>query len=839
MKAHIIPTVIEVDENNLDETLLKAVGEVKKYEIFPVGKSDISTCPACLDTETTTIEENGEQFAFIWIYQLQIGKYTFLISERVHLLCILSRINTYCEKEKCNIYLAIANTKYEWSFLCKDLSELIEGKQAETDILFGLLEPLAVNVGNFIICDIVRMANSSLKKIGADYCTTQKLKGDLDYNKVRNSKTIKHLTPKEKAYCINDVVVGAEYMTFIHNRYTTNNKRIPLTSTAFIRQLMQENAYEMDENGEFVHGATLKEILRGFPTLYKDYDKLMNYLFRGGYTHGNLFYCAETLTDIEHIDYTSDYPAVLLQLKYPYTFFDNRKSFEYMGYTLNVKDFENEQALLKLLEFEKDLAFYFTATFENIKKITPHTLESTHKLIEISQGAVIDNGRVAKADRMTVMLTEQDLISYTKLYTWEHMTVTDLHIGIKKPLPEYMINAIVTAYTEKKRKKDLGLPYAVEKALLNSVFGCTCQRIQIADERDVITSENIIHIKSPVKFNYLNTNTRRNVQYFLYIKEGLMQKYHWGDTQQLTDIINRVYTDLYEGTDPDLHDSVYMKVYDMTIEKLQQRAYYEEKRGKLTKNKQNKSKMLSPYFGIWCTAYARSRLISMISTLETWQSEHPDVAPLPIVVYYDTDSLFLNCHQSKECWNAVKSIIDEYNCNTEKYNVEHLRAYNSSGLLDDLGLFDWERTATHFKQLGAKRYLQRYRAKVKRKRYHIKSTHKITHPTMLTNTDKVYYKPRYIIEATVAGLNKNDFTKKVTKKTIKETFDFFTHGMFLDELETSKLIPTIIPHPYTKQVTDDFGNTEIMHERCGQVLKHTSFKMIMVGALLEKLHRIG
>lgn len=838
MKAHIIPTVFEVDDTNLADLTHQAIKELNRYEVYPVGKSDVSTCPICFDTETTTVTENGEQFAFIWIYQIQIGKYTFLISDRLHLLAILKEINEWGEDNRSNLYIAIANTKYEWSFLCKDISELIEGEQAETDILFGLLEPLAVNVGRLIICDIVRMANSSLAKIGADYCTTQKLKGDLDYSKIRNSKTIKHLTPQEKAYCINDVVVGAEYMTFIHTRYTSNSKRIPLTATAFIRQLMQESAYEIDESGEFVHKKTLKEILQGFPTLYKEYDKLMNFLFRGGYTHGNLFYCAETLTDIEHIDYTSDYPAVLLQLKYPYAFFDNRQSFEFMGYTLTVKDFENEQAILKLLEFESDLAFYFTATFENIKKITPHTLESTHKIIDLSEGAVIDNGRIAKADKMTVMLTEQDLICYRKLYTWETMTIEDLHIGIKKPLPEYMINAIVTAYVEKKRKKDLGLPYAVEKALLNSVFGCTCQRIQIEDERDVITSDNIIHIKSPVKFDYLNTNTRRNVQYFLYIKNGLIQKYHWADTQMLTDIIKRVYTDLYEGTDPDTHDSVYMKVYQMTVEKLQQRAYYEEKRGKLTKNKQNKSKMLSPYFGIWCTAYARCRLITMISDLETFQAEHPDIAPLPIVVYYDTDSLFLNCHQSPECWTAVKAIIDKYNADTLKYNVEHLRQYDDSGLLDDLGLFDWESKATHFKQLGAKRYLQRYRAKVKKKRYAIKSVSKTEH-TMLTHTKRVYCKPRYIIEPTVAGLNKNDFTKKVMKKTVKETFDFFTHGMFLDELETNKLIPSIIPHPYSCKVTDEFGNTEIMHERCGQVLKHTSFRMVMTGALLDKIHRVG
>ena len=71
MKAHIIPTVFEVDESNLDEITIKAIHEVKRFEVYPVGRSNVSTCPACLDTETTTIEENGEKFAFIWIYQIQ------------------------------------------------------------------------------------------------------------------------------------------------------------------------------------------------------------------------------------------------------------------------------------------------------------------------------------------------------------------------------------------------------------------------------------------------------------------------------------------------------------------------------------------------------------------------------------------------------------------------------------------------------------------------------------------------------------------------------------------------------------------------------------------------
>ena len=258
-------------------------------------------------------------------------------------------------------------------------------------------------------------------------------------------------------------------------------------------------------------------------------------------------------------------------------------------------------------------------------------------------------------------------------------------------------------------------------------------------------------------------------------------------------------------------------------------------------NNQTRSKMLSPWFGIWCTAYARSRLIEMITTLESFQNENSDIAPLPIVVYYDTDSLFLNCHQTEDCYRSVKAIINNYNATIEQFNETHLKQYDNTGLLNDLGQFDWETTATHFKQLGAKRYLQRFHNKVKMHRYKIRSVTPSADPTMLTHAKRIYARERYTIEATIAGLNKADFTRKVNQsgKTIKEKFDFFTHGMFFSELETSKLVPSYNFKSYSATVTDDFGNTEIMSERCGQVLKPTSFKLTMFGLLLAKIIRVG
>ena len=703
--------------------------------------------------------------------------------------------------------------------------------------MFGLLEPLAVDIGHITICDIVRMTNSGLAKIGKDYCTTQKLKGDLDYSKIRNSKTIKHLTEKERAYCINDIVVGAEYMTFIHNRFTANQKRIPLTATGFIRQLMQEEAYSTDETGSFIYQETLTEILDGFPKLFKDYDEIMTYLFRGGYTHGNALYCGDILTDVEHIDYTSDYPAQLLQHKYVYKFFDDRASFEWGGMTIHPKACESEEKITKLLKYEDDLGFYGYFKFSNIRKKLAHSLESTHKALDVSEDVVIDNGRIVSASTLLVMLSEQDFASYLRFYEWDSIEVSGLYIGIKKPLPDYMIKAIVTAYCEKKRLKDLGLPYAVEKALLNAVFGCTCQRIPIIDERDVIKSSDIIHIKSPVKFKYLNIDSKGNATYFKYIRDELIKKYKYPNTQALADAILKVYNDLNDGTPAPKDNYTYNAIKEVIVNKLQQRAYYEEKKGKRMRNGAYKSKMLSPWFGIWCTAYARRRLCDMIADLEEWQMSHEEFAPRCIVVYYDTDSLFLNCHQSPECWKAVKEIIDKYNVYISDWNKNNLRKFDKSGLLDDIGVFDWEKKATHFKQLGAKRYLQRYA--INRPRYKFKGERPSMSVPMLTHVKSLKFKDRYYIEATIAGLSKKDFAKKIKGKSVREAFEFFTDGMIFDELETSKLVPAYITEPYEADVTDDYGNTEHMTERCGQVLKPTSFRMTMTGLLLSRIKRNG
>ena len=99
-------------------------------------------------------------------------------------------------------------------------------------------------------------------------------------------------------------------------------------------------------------------------------------------------------------------------------------------------------------------------------------------------------------------------------------------------------------------------------------------------------------------------------------------------------------------------------------------------------SEQIKNKILSPFWGIWCTSHARYLLLNASCQLEE-------------VAYNDTDSI--------ECKDTPynRKFIDKYNTALQKANLD--RYHNK--LLEKLGTFELEKKAEKFKTLGAKRYI--------------------------------------------------------------------------------------------------------------------------------------
>lgn len=102
--------------------------------------------------------------------------------------------------------------------------------------------------------------------------------------------------------------------------------------------------------------------------------------------------------------------------------------------------------------------------------------------------------------------------------------------------------------------------------------------------------------------------------------------------------------------------------------------------------KEVSKRVLSPYWGIWTTAYTRLQQLTLLYELDG--------------IYGDTDS--------NKCFHNDNNfiIVNEINKKIEKGNAVLCKRYHKDfSLVKELGQWDYEGTYTFFKMLGAKRYI--------------------------------------------------------------------------------------------------------------------------------------
>lgn len=102
--------------------------------------------------------------------------------------------------------------------------------------------------------------------------------------------------------------------------------------------------------------------------------------------------------------------------------------------------------------------------------------------------------------------------------------------------------------------------------------------------------------------------------------------------------------------------------------------------------KEVSKRVLSPYWGIWTTAYTRLQQLSLLNSLDG--------------VYGDTDS--------NKCFHNNNNfiIVNQINKKIEKGNEILCKRYHKDfTLVKELGQWDYEGTYAKFKMLGAKRYI--------------------------------------------------------------------------------------------------------------------------------------
>lgn len=235
---------------------------------------------------------------------------------------------------------------------------------------------------------------------------------------------------------------------------------------------------------------------------------------------------------------------------------------------------------------------------------------------------------------------------------------------------------------------------------------------------------------------------------------------------------------------------------DMIVDKttFMSKTEYAENRTKMIEDyNKNKNRFLYYPWGIFCTAYARKRLLTMINRMG---KDH---------AYSDTDSdKFLNYEDHKMDIEIENQIMDEkINAVCEAYDLSRDLFYpkDIKGEEHPLGYWDLETRKsgpyTRFKTLGSKRYL-----------------------VELTNqkTGEV------TIKLTCAGVNKKKGGEYLCRDG-KDPFEEFDEGLHIDKEHTGKLVPTYIDEEITAYVRDCKGTTDLCKVKSGVYLEKSDFNL--------------
>ena len=219
--------------------------------------------------------------------------------------------NLFGTSEKVHLVVYVHNLSYEFQFMRKIF---------EWDKVFSLdvRKPVyaITKTGIEYRCSY-KLSGYNLETVGKNLqkYKVEKMSGDLDYSKVRHSKT--PLTEKEWQYCVHDVLV---VMAYIQEKIESDGDitKIPLTKTGYVRNYCRNNCfylYKSHKRGGWKY-KQYRQLMRNLTLTPEEYNQLKR-AFQGGFTHANAIYSGSILENVGSFDFTSSYPYVMISEKYP------------------------------------------------------------------------------------------------------------------------------------------------------------------------------------------------------------------------------------------------------------------------------------------------------------------------------------------------------------------------------------------------------------------------------------------------------------------------------------------------------------------------------------------
>lgn len=661
------------------------------YETIRTNKKVTYINLACgMDIETTSVIDEGEKHAFMYIWMVGLGH-----GEKVYYGRTWEELSEFCAmlnsvyqlSDERNLVIYVHNLGYEFQFMRKYFNWVSVFAVGDRKPVKALCD-YGIEFRDSYILSGYSLANTA-KNLA--FHKVEKMEGDLDYSLVRHHKT--PLTEKEMKYCENDIRVITAYIDEQIQICGDINK-IPMTNTGRVRNYVRHECYYTNKShkksnrGKYIR---YRKIMEDLTIDLETYTQLKR-AFMGGFTHASNRFSGLTVEGVDSIDLTSSYPTVMVSEFFPMS----------RPRPLEINSLEH------LRELAKKYCLVFDLKLEGVyNKIGYESYISESRCFSL-KGATVDNGRVFQAEELTTTITEIDFEIISAVYGWENISVKNVTGFVKGRLPKAVVKSILDLYkgkTELKGIEGKEVEYLLSKGMLNSIYGM-CVTDILQDEFEYNAGWRQVPIDAEELIKEYNEAKKR----FLY--------YPWG---------------------------------------------------------------------VWVTAYARKNVWSAIINLgEDY-------------IYCDTDSIKMVNYESH------KPFIEAYNKNIQykldeavkdlKLEPEKLAPLNKNGDAKPLGIWEHEGHYSHFKTLGAKRYLYREDGK---------------------------------FALVVAGLSKQkgmDYMLNVCNNDPEKVFEMFNDNLHIPAEETGKMTHTYIDVEAELTVEDYLGQSEIVNPKSSIHLEPCEFTL--------------
>ena len=407
--------------------------------------------PASFDIETTSFMNGKEKQAIMYEWTLGINGLVMIGRTWGEFESVLDIIVEKLElTEKKRLILYVHNLSFEFQFMRKHFT------WANVFALSIRTPVYAVtDAGIEFRCSYI-LSGYSLAKLGEHLrlYPVQKLVGDLDYTLTRHSETV--MTDAELSYCVNDVKV---VMSYIQETIEQDGDitQIPLTKTGYVRKYCRQACLGTASKKDKLKAWKYRSIVKNLTLDPEEYKQLKR-AFQGGFTHANAFASGKILENITSYDFTSSYPAVMIAEKFPMS----------KSETVEIKSKEQLQRNLDLY------CCLFDVEIENLgSRLWFENYISISRCWNVSD-AVVNNGRVVSASKLSTTLTEQDYLIIKKFYTWTNIRITNFRRYKRGYLPTDFVKAILKLYADKTTLKGVSgaeVEYMKSKEMLNSCYG--------------------------------------------------------------------------------------------------------------------------------------------------------------------------------------------------------------------------------------------------------------------------------------------------------------------------------------------------------------------------------